>query len=284
MYKLIKNIALIHIIILIALSCTERMDIELGDNYTRLVVEGSITSDTTIHTVKLTSTSSYFYNQSPPVVTGAIVEINDGSSTFKLNEKEPGIYCTPVTIYGVPGKTYTLNIKLPFAIGNHTEYSASSYMFPVEKVDSVDLKFQPEWGRKGFWEVKCFFIEPETSDFYRFLIYKNDKLLSDSLSEWFVTDDKFFNGNSSTGTTIAFLNQQSANESLSEGDKITVEVNNIGKEFANFVWEAQAEIRGSNPLFSGPPANIKGNISNGAIGFFSAYSISRNSKITPKID
>jgi hypothetical protein len=33
---------------------------------------------------------------------------------------------------------------------------------------------------------------------------------------------------------------------------------------------------GSNPLFSGPPANVKGNISNGAIGFFAAYTTSRS--------
>ena len=31
---------------------------------------------------------------------------------------------------------------------------------------------------------------------------------------------------------------------LKPRDKVTVEVNNIGKEYSNFLWEAQAEIRG----------------------------------------
>ena len=64
---------------------------------------------------------------------------------------------------------------------------------------------------------------------------------------------------------------------LVPGDTVTVELNNMGKEYFGFLQEAQAELRGSNPLFSGPPANVKGNISNGAIGFFAAYSVSRAS-------
>jgi hypothetical protein len=39
---------------------------------------------------------------------------------------------------------------------------------------------------------------------------------------------------------------------------------------------------GSNPLFSGPPANIKGNINNGGVGFFTAHSVTRSYAITPE--
>ena len=64
-------------------------------------------------------------------------------------------------------------------------------------------------------------------------------------------------------------------EVLITGDTVTVEMNSIGTDYANFIWEAQSEVKGSNPLFSGPPANVKGNIDNGATGFFAAYSVSR---------
>jgi hypothetical protein len=145
----------------------------------------------------------------------------------------------------------------------------------------VSLLFHPEWSNNGIWEVKCYVQEPPTVDFYRFLILKNQKLLTDTLDEWFVTDDKFFNGNYTNGATVAYLQQNSPQEGLVHGDVVTVEVNNIGKEYANFLWEAQAELRGSNPLFSGPPANVKGNISNGAFGFFAAYSATRSNAVTP---
>jgi hypothetical protein len=45
--------------------------------------------------------------------------------------------------------------------------------------------------------------------------------------------------------------------------------------------EAQSEIFGNNPLFSGPPANVSTNLENGAVGIFTAYSIERVSKIIP---
>ncbi len=281
MYKS-KFIILSIVVMLIAASCTERIEIELDDNYTRLVVEGSITTDTISHHVKLTKTSSYYYNEKPPAVSGANVSITDGEQTFNLIESKPGIYSTADNIYAIPGRTYTLNITLAAPIGDHLTYTASSYLNPVSQLDSIDLIFHPEWAKKGFWEIKCYILEPPTTDFYRFLIYKNNTPLTDSLSDWFVTDDKFFNGNYNSGASVAFLNQAKDSEALRPTDKVTVEVNNISKEYANFLWEAQAEIRGSNPLFSGPPANVKGNISNGAIGFFSAYSISRKSRITPE--
>jgi len=50
----------------------------------------------------------------------------------------------------------------------------------------------------------------------------------------------------------------------------------INREYNDFLSDAQIELQGSNPLFSGPPANVKGNISNGAFGFFSAYSATRS--------
>lgn len=276
------NIITIYALFLFITSCTERIDIDLKDNYTRLVVEGSITTDTTAHSIRLTKTSSYYYNEAPPIVSGANVSISDGLQQFILTEIQPGMYTTDSNVYATPGKTYILNITLSEPIGIQKDFSASSYLPPISELDSVDLVFHSDWAKMGMWEVKCYVQEPPTTDFYRFLIYKNNKLLTDSLNEWFVTDDKFFNGNYTNGASIAYLNQASNSESLQVGDQVTVEVNNISKAYANFLWDAQAEARGSNPLFSGPPANVKGNISNGAVGFFAAYSITRKSKNTPE--
>ena len=63
------------------------------------------------------------------------------------------------------------------------------------------------------------------------------------------------------------------------GDSITLEMAGITEEYANFIWDVQDETGFNTPLFSGPPANIRGNISNGAIGFFYAYSSVRASTI-----
>jgi len=266
---------------LLIISCVERIDIKLDDSYTRLVVDGAITTDTMAHTIILSSTTSYYYNQPAPPVTGAHLQISDGTDIYPLDEEAPGIYRTDPSVCGVAGKTYTLDIKLASLIGGFSNYEASSTLYPVSHLDSVSLAFHPDWADNGIWEVKCYVQDPPTEDFYRFMISKNREMLTDTLNEWFVTDDRFFNGNYAYGAPIAYLRQGKGDEVLLKGDTVTVEMNNIGAGYANFIWDAQSEVNGSNPLFSGPPANVKGNIDNGATGFFAAYSISRSYVIVP---
>lgn len=264
-------------------SCTERIDIELDESAVRLVVEGTITTDTISHKILLSKSSSFYYNQPPQMVSGATVIISDGNNAFNLTEVSPGVYQTSPFVYGIPGNTYTLDIKLNSQIGGYSDYLASSTLHGVTPMDSVGLAFHPDWSTEGMWEVKCYVQDPSTTDFYRFLVSKNGNMISDTLDNWFVTDDRFINGYYVNGATVAYLDQGSTEERLANGDTVIVELNNIGEEYANFVWEAQSEIRGSNPLFSGPPANVKGNINNGAIGFFAAYGVSRSVTTVPAI-
>ncbi len=280
--RYIKSIILFFLLSILVFSCTEKIDIKLDDSYTRLIVDGSITTDTMVQTVILRTTSSYYYNEPTPMVSGAQVSISDGTRTFNLKEDSAGYYRTEASVYGIAGHTYTLNVKLAKAIAGHTDYTAISKLNPIVSLDSVSLLFHPDWSKNGIWEVKCYVQEPPTIDFYRFLILKNRLLLTDTINEWFVTDDKFFNGNYTNGATVAYLQQGSARDGLSPGDTVTVEVNSIGKDYFNFITEAQTELRGSNPLFSGPSANVKGNINNGAVGFFAAYSITRSYTLAPE--
>jgi hypothetical protein len=277
-----KYIAFLYIILQVFFfSCTEPIDINLDSSTIRLVVEGSLTTDTMSHEVKLSMTSSYFYNQPPQSVSGASVTISDGENILSLTEVNPGIYLTSPSVYGIEGKTYTLNIKLNKQIGGYTDYTASAMLYPVAKLDSIKLQYHPDWSEKGMWEVKCFVQDPPTMDFYRFLISRNDTMITDTLNEWFVTDDRFFNGYYVNGATVGYLDQNIKEEKLLPGDTILLEMNNTGEDYANFLWESQSELIGSYPLFSGPPANVKGNLSNGAIGFFTAYACSRAYTITP---
>ena len=95
------------------------------------------------------------------------------------------------------------------------------------------------------------------------------------ICKWRITDDTFFNGVYAAGIIVDYLDQNTDNEKLIHGDTLWVGLNKISREYYSFIQQAQSELRGSNPLFSGPGANVKGNISNGAIGFFAAYPVSR---------
>ncbi len=278
----IKNILLLAVVVQFLSGCTERINLDLDDSTIRLVVEGTLTTDVTEHTVRLTTTTSYYYTQAPPPVSGARVSIFDGEHTIELHETEPGVYKTDADVFGVPNTTYTLNIELAEEIGGFKTYTAQSTLSPAIKVDSVALDYQPKLGSKGLWFIKAKWTSRPGDDFYRFLTYRNGKLLSDSLTKWLTSDDLY--EPDTIFTIVDVLSLEEEVNRLNPYDTVTIELDIIDKSFMTFIQDAQSESFGSNPLFSGPPANVKGNISNGAIGYFSAYSYSRCSTLVPEFE
>jgi len=275
-----KLFLIIPALLLFAASCTERIDIQLDDTYTRLVVDGMITTDTTRHFVQLSTTSSYYYNEAPPPVTGASLEISDDlGNTVNLTEEEPGKYVTSPLFAAVNGRTYTLRIELAEEINGHKTYMATSTVNPIYPIDSIGLVSQPDWGEKGFYEVTCFYLDRPSKDFYMFNIFKNREMLTDTIKYRIITSDDFYNGNYTNGIGVGYLDQSKEREVLRPGDTITFQGCNISEDYYNFIMTLQAETNFQAPLFSGPPANVKGNISNGAVGFFAAYGVAYSSKV-----
>lgn len=283
MMNKIKTILSITSLLVISLwNCTERIDIEVDSSYTRLVVEGYVTTDTAAHWVRLSTTSDYFYNQPAPSVSGAMVSIDDGEQVHILTESDiiPGMYYTSSNFYGIPGKTYTLNIRNVDINGDGVseEYAASSALNPVNQLDSISLKYFSAFGYSGY-EVQLYAWDPPSRDWYSFKLRKNGVLMTDTLYELVVQSDELFNGNYTHGITAQFLSNDKPEEVVEVGDTITFEINGITEEYYNFVIEAQSQIYPQTPLFSGPPANIRTNLNNGAIGFFTAYSVNYASTI-----
>jgi len=268
--------------LIILWGCTEKIDLKLDSSYTRLVVDGAITTDTIPHQVKLTTTSSYFYNEAAPLVTGATLTISDGENSWPLTETTPGMYQTSPDVYGLPNHTYNLQVLLKEPINGYLTYEASSILRPIMPLDSIRLKYHPDWGNEGFYEVQCYVLDPPTTDFYMFDIYQNQTLITDTIDKKFVVDDQLYNGNYTNGIGVGFLNQERADQRLSPGDTVSLKVASITSEYFKFIQAVQTEVAGQNPLFSGPPANIPGNISNGAVGFFAAYANTRASTFLEK--
>jgi len=274
------------LVVLIMFSCTERIEIELGSSDIRLVVYGEITNQQKAHQIFLSSTSDYFSNKPAVGISGAEVRISDGNHDLICPESEyfPGLYQTSALFAGSIGKTYKLTIENVDVDkdGKMESYSATSFLPPVSTVDSIKLSYLSRSYISG-WQVHLYALDPaERKDFYAFKIYKNDTLLTDSLSEYYFQSDELFNGKYTNGIIAQFLNDSKPDEKASKGDKITFELNGITKEYYDFLTEAQFEISTKIPLFSGPPANVKSNISNNAVGFFTAYSVSKSSAIIPK--
>ncbi len=272
---MIKNIFLSLILACSLLACTERVDVKLDSSYSRLVVDGFISPESGTYRVALTSTASYFYNEPVPRVVNAMMRLTDGSNTYILNETVPGIsgiYETDSSFEGIIGRTYTLNVELSEDIGGSRDYEATDQLRDVTTLDSINAVFHPEWGTEGIWTIQLWAQEPgDEVNFYMFNLYRNGKLLTDTLNKKIISDDALFNGSYMNGIDVMYLNHAHAWETIYPGDTIMLQMSGITKEYYDFI--NQVRQAGFNiPFFSGPPANVEGNVSNGAVGFFAAYS------------
>lgn len=255
-------------------SCTERIEVELDETFTRLVVEGNLTNDTMEHSVLLTKSSSYFYNQAAPKVGGASIMITDDlGNSIQLTEKEAGIYTTPNNFFGVIGRTYALQIDLEEEIGGSTRYEASSKLQEVAPIDSIRMEFNTQFGEDGFWIVKLYALDPAAvENYYLFNVYKNGLLMTDTLEKVSFTDDKIFDGNYTYGIGVSYFNNSYEDQTFKIGDSVSLQMGGITKEHYTFLSNMSEATSFQNPLFGGPPANVVGNISDGGFGYFSAYS------------
>jgi hypothetical protein len=270
----------IYIIIaagIIAASCTEKINLKLDSTYTRLVVDGHIRSDTGSYTINLTKTSDYFSNAPAPREVNATVTLSDGTNTFHLTETVPGqsgVYQTDPKFAGVRGKNYILHISLAEVIASTTEYTASCNMDSVTKLDSIKAEFNPNFGKDGHWEVKVYAQDPPgRKNYYLMNLYRNNKLWSDTINKVNATDNQFYAGKYINGATAFYINNSHTYETLYPGDTIMVELSAITKEYFDFINQVK-QAGFTIPFFSGPPANVVGNISNNGVGFFAAYSSS----------
>ncbi|MDP3445948.1 MAG: DUF4249 domain-containing protein [Ignavibacteria bacterium] len=259
-------------------ACTEPYDITLDETYTRLVVDGTISSDTSAKWVRLTTSTSYFYNQEPPAISEAIVYLDDGIQKIQLTEdsQKPGFYGTPEDYFGIPGSTYSLEINLKEKIGEKDKFTAETLMPNTEyTVDSIVLSYEAGF---DFYLIELYALDPPTKDYYKFDALINGKIITDTASRSLVTDDLFYNGNNTNGLGVMFLR---SNEVI-PGDTITLLMAAISEDYYNFFNELRTESGGSNPIFSGPPANIRSNIQEGGLGYFSASKSLEISIIVPE--
>ncbi len=266
------------IVVLAALqSCTERIDLELNDEDSqRVVVEGWITDETKQHEIELTLTTSYFFDEAAPRVSGATVTISDGDDTWNLDEKEPGKYRTPV-ITPQTEKWYTLTI-------NHEgeEFKATSYMRPTAPLDSLNVRVLDPMEEFGFpadpyYSVRIWTQElPGQGDSYMWTMNVNSVSVRDTLSELSFVNDDLYDGIYVPDVEIHSLE---IDTEATIGDTVEVIQWNIGYEAYDVFVGILNETAFNGGLFDAPPANVNTNISNGALGYFGAAGVTRKTTV-----
>lgn len=260
----IKFSVLITFIFLLFLSCyRDVIDLDLEDFEPQIVIEGIITDQAGPYQVKITKTGRFNQLNNFPPVTGAEVIINDnfGKSEI-LREIRAGLYETQ-TLQGVPGRTYTFRV-----IAEGKEYSASSTMPEPLLLDYVSL-LNRGWG----YVMVCAFTDRQgIEDYCRLKIFKNGELVEKYLyqgrfsdGEQYVIDDfdVTFNYNDNVNIQLFTFNKATYEyfSMLDSGEG----GGDYDPELPEFV-----EISLANP---------KTNLSNNALGHFSAYTIRNYTRI-----
>ena len=290
-------------ILLLALclfSCTEEIDIRLRTTETRLVIEGGISLDTTAHTIILSKTMDFFDRHSPiPFISGAIVTITEfGEDTlptgrvFHLTEgAKKGHYETEPDVYGRQRHIYRLEIS-NVDVGRGLEtYRADAFFPPIaDRIDSIRAVFgqnilflllsgrEPDTNsiRTG-WNIEVFAQDPPGENFYLMVICKNGVALNDTLTRLFLFDNQMIHQRNIAlnGLPMAFISDSSW-MAAQEGDTIGLEIRGVSESYYRYIHEFGRVYGGTNPMFGGAPANVRGNVRNmtgrhDAIGYFWAH-------------
>jgi hypothetical protein len=240
-------------------SCEEVIDIDLNEASPKLVVEGWVYNTPGPYRIRLTLTTNYFDTAAAPKVENALVIISENDTLIDtLQQGNPGIYLTQKIMQGKIGATYKLII---FYEGE--TYEAVSTLKPVAEIDSLTYEYKEETQRDGEgYFVSIYFQEPTTvSDYYRWVFYKNDTV-HQKRDEMYASDE-FYNGN--------YISFEFDNHGVQLHDTARVEMYSID-EIGHDFFRALDEVDNSGDLFDTPPGNAKGNISNGAFGYFGASS------------
>lgn len=265
--------AIIYVLaILTIVSCTEKLDVDYkGKTDNELVVYGGITTDTTTHTIELKRAIDYNSAQQP-MVTGAYVTISDGNNVFELSESDPGIYQTAPWVYGVPGTAYQLNIEL-----NGEIYSAIDTMPATSPIDSIKIRKELFPFDENYYHKLYFYGQenPKPGNYYRWDVYINDSLRSDTLSEINFQPDDWVNGIYIIDFDVYWLPEYNFPQKTS---KVELKMSCISHAYYYYLYNTLSESAWRGGPYDPIPANVPSNVEN-ALGFFFTKAISRKSVI-----
>jgi hypothetical protein len=259
-----KTILIFFSLIILLSSCEDVIKIELNYMEPKLVIEGVITDSDNTCIIKLSKTSDYFNPKTNPIVSDAVITLTDNTgTTLNLYETEPGTYLGK-SIKTKSNINYTLSI-----ISEGKTFEAKATIPQKVKIDSLSCKYNSE---SIFYEVgyvvSCHFSDPEKfRNYYRLKTYNiNDKTRAKNSKDLY--NDDLFNGNK--------VELPWSYDVYQESDTVVVELYTLDMQTYDYYKTLFPISGGADMMSMTTPANPNTNINNGALGYFGAYTISRD--------
>jgi hypothetical protein len=253
---------------IVLVSCTKVINLKLGNDSGKLVIDANVTDSSSTQIIKLSDNVPFTNTNTFPAVTGATVTVTDPNGiVYPFTESPAGTY-TNKLFPGVPGDAYQMTV-----ISGGVTYHASSTMPQKVALDSVTDEpndFDPGNNKR---KITVHFHDPKgVSNYYNFIMYINGV----ETNETYPTDDEFTDGNE-----VNFdLFTSESDPDIYPGDKVTVEMQCVDKTIYTY-WFTIAQQQGSGVGGGVAPSNPPNNITPTAFGYFSAHT-SQTETITVK--
>jgi hypothetical protein len=253
-------------------SCQDVINVSLNNAAPQMVIEGSLSSQPDTVKVVLSRTTDYFNPGNIVPVTDAVVSISDDrGNSYQPASSQGGTYAFP-NMSGLPDVTYTLKVQ-----SQGTTYVATSQMPKAVAIDS--LKVLPATDGDNENVLYCYIHDPAgVKNYYRIIVYKNDSLLTNnSTVPIIIFTDKYFDGRN---TPLTVPSRRFGIKLFLPSDTLKVQLLSIDRSSYEFFKELRDITNTGRFLGStSTPDNPDNNISNGALGYFSAWSVSEKTLV-----
>jgi Domain of unknown function (DUF4249) len=244
------------IIVTCLTGCTKVIDLNLGNDSGKLVIEGNITNVDTIQYIKLSRNVPFTNTNVYPPVSGASITVTDSkNNTYPFTEGPAGTYSSTV-FQGAAG----VNYKMTVSTGG-TTYTANSVMPPLVQLDSVTEKKDDFNSGNNRREITVHYQDiPGIPNQYRFVMWVNNV----EVNTVFAFNDEFSDGRYVNGDLIENTND------IYPGDTVKVEMQCIDLPVYTY-WFTLMEQEFGGPDGGVAPSNPPTNISPAVLGYFSAH-------------
>ena len=302
-----KRIFSIILLLIVLLSCTKEVDVNLPELKQKVVIEGRI--EIGLPPIFLLSKSQSIYDETSfatyfnSMLTDARVFVHDGTQEYELQlfctENLPAgtlqiisdmigvsvqdLQATPFCAYsstdpstfGVVGKTYTCRV-----VHKEKIYTGSTHMNAPKELDSLFWKEVP--GKENFgYSHAIYSDDPSEYDAYMWEVKRlnakyDDRVYKKPLTSVF--EDIYTNGDTYAfyqPNPFAYYNYEGPEEGrglFERGDTVVIRLSKIDKPTFDFEnSKIMQSLSNGNPFSS--PLNLKSNLSGGCLGSFAAFGI-----------
>ena len=266
---MLKHIIYSVLVSLIMVSCgnlEQTITPDLRQTTPKVVVEGLITNDPEkLQTIKLSRSTGYYTTGQTEAISNASVSVEDDlGNLYEFSESLENSGTYTASFVGEVGRTYHMDVIVDGQL-----YEASETMFRVSSFDSLTwiideeekLELEDEDDTSGeYYDVLMYVKEPpETQDYYRFKFYTNGQEDTNDYQEVYFSDDILLSEAIDGLESVKYY---------AIDDSVTIEAYSISRQAFLFYSDLQTLLNNDGGIYGPIPANLRNNISNGALGYF----------------